>query len=476
MSETNGHIKQATKLPETWSGEMGALMRLGVPMAFTQLIQFSIYFVDAVMIARLSPLDIAGVAIGSVLVFFIWMLAGGPAIAVSPLASQALGADANDTRDVRRSVRMALWCIAALTPFIFIILFALEPAALALGQDPEATSRAKSYVLAVGIGLPFTLATLVLRNFLAALDKTLIPFLIISFIVVLNAGLNALLIFGLWGFPRLELIGAGLASSLSAFIGFCLFINYIGWDKRARTFEVFKNIFQPDWERFNEVVRLGFPISVTMMFEGMLFNAGLLVVGVIGVVEQAAYQIALNVASVAFMLPYGMSMAGAVRIGLARGAKNAEAERRASGTTIIASVIAIAVVAIPMTVAPEFITSLYMDFDKAENKQVIALILMFLPVAAAFAFFDAVQVACNQLLRGLKDVTATMIITGICYWIIGFPVMLYLGLKTQIGATGVWYGLLVALIAASIVLGIRLALLLWRDHQRMPRPSAQAPQ
>ncbi len=450
---------------------MGALLRLGVPMAITQLVQFSIYFVDAVMIARLSPLDIAGVAIGSVIIFFMWMLAGGPAFAVSPLASQALGADSQDTRDIRRSVRMALWCVAIISPFMIGILFLLEPIALALGQDPEATGRAKAYVLAVGIGLPFTIATLVLRNFLAALDKTLIPFFIIALVVIINIGLNALLIFGYWGFPRLELVGAGLASSISAIIGFCLFVLYIGWDKRAHSFEIFKNFAQPDWERFGEVVRLGWPISITMMFEGMLFNAGLLVVGVIGVIEQAAYQIALNVASVAFMLPYGMSMAGAVRIGLARGARNAGAERRAAGATILASVIAIGIVAIPMAVVPDFIVSLYLDRQEIDNQAVIAFVLLFLPVAAAFAFFDAVQVACNQLLRGLKDVQATMIISGISYWVIGFPAMLYLGLKTNLQATGVWYGLLLALIAASIFLGIRLAQLLWRgQHQMVSHP------
>ena len=289
--------------------------------------------------------------------------------------------------------------------------------------------------------------------------------------VIINIGLNALLIFGYWGFPRLELVGAGLASSISAIIGFCLFVLYIGWDKRAHSFEIFKNFLQPDWERFGEVVRLGWPISITMMFEGMLFNAGLLVVGVIGVIEQAAYQIALNVASVAFMLPYGMSMAGAVRIGLARGARNAGAERRAAGATILASVIAIGIVAIPMAVVPEFISSLYLDSQEVDNQAVIAFVLLFLPVAAAFAFFDAVQVACNQLLRGLKDVQATMIISGISYWVIGFPAMLYLGLKTDLQATGVWYGLLLALIAASIFLGIRLAQLLWRDqHQMVSHP------
>ncbi len=470
MSDTQTLSNEATQLPDTWFGEMSALLRLGVPMALTQLVQFSIYFVDAVMVGRLSPVDIAAVGIGGVIIFLVWMIGGGPAIAVSPLASQALGANSRDTRDVRRSVRMALWCIFGLTPFIFIILFLVKPIALFLGQDPEATRRAQSYVLAVGLGLPFTLATLALRNFLAALDKTFIPFVIITVVVILNAGFNALLIFGLFGFPRLELVGAGLASSLAAAIGFLIFILYIEWDKRARTFEIFKNIVHPDWERLRDVIRLGWPISVTMIFEGMLFNAGLLIVGVIGVIEQAAYQISLNVASLAFMLPYGMSMAGAVRIGLAKGADNLPAQKRATTTTILASIIAIGVFAIPMAIVPEAIAALYLDLNRPENQEVIMFVLAFVPIAAAFAFFDALQVACNQLLRGLKDVKATMIIAGVSYWFIGFPIAIYLALYTDQKAKGVWYGLMAGLFAASIFLGIRLAQQLRQGRVQMGEP------
>ncbi|WP_121102730.1 MATE family efflux transporter [Litorimonas taeanensis] len=456
--------QETAKLPDTWRGEMGALLRLGIPMALTQLVQFSIYFVDAVMIGRLSPVDIAAVGIGSIIVFLMWMIGGGPAIAVSPLASQALGADVNDTRDVRRTVRMGLWAVFGLTPLIFAVLFLTKPVALALGQDPEATRRAQTYVFAVGIGLPFTLGTLVLRNFLAALDKTLIPFIIIVLVTLLNAFFNAVMIFGLFGFPRLELIGAGLASTLSAILGFGLFIAYIQWDSRAKTFDIFKNILKPDWERLKDVVRLGWPISVTMMFEGMLFNAGLLIVGVIGVIEQAAYQIGLNIASLAFMLSYGMSMAGAVRIGLARGAGNLPAQKRAATTTIIASIFAIGIFAVPMAITPETIAALYLDVNKPENQKVMAFILTFVPIAAAFAFFDAAQVACNQLLRGLKDVNWTMFLTGVSYWVIGFPVAYYLAFYTPLGARGVWYGLMAGLIAAFIALGIRLVQQLRRDQ------------
>lgn len=459
---------EVTALPETWWGEMGALLRLGIPMAFTQLVMFSIYFIDTVMIGRLSPADLAGAALGSVMIFLLYMIASGPIMAVSPLVAQALGADKNETRDSRRTVRMAIWMIFLMTPFMLVAMLMTEQAALFLGQDPVAAAKAQSYVLAILIGLPFGLATMALRNFLAALDKTFVPFLIVFFVVVLNAGLNAVLIFGLLGFPALGLVGAGLASSIATIIGFFVFLAYIQWDSRARTFEIFKRFFEPDWERLKEIFRLGWPISVTTSFEGMLFNALVLIVGLIGVTEQAAYQIALNASATAFMMPWGMSMAGAVRIGLARGAKNKPAEKRASSTTILSCIIAIGIFAIPIALMPETIAALYLNLEEAENIEVIAFVITFLPIAAAFMFADAIQVACNQLLRGLKDVTVPMWITGISYWVVGFPVAYYLGLHSPLGPKGVWYGLMAGLTCAAIGLGIRLAQQLRQD----PLPGA----
>ena len=458
MSEALTHnTPQKAVLPHTWLGEMRALLWIGVPMAAAQFIQFFVYFIDTTMIGRISPEDVAAAGLGSVIYFAIWMLGSGPVMAVSPLVSQALGADQNDTKDARRSVRMVIWMIFLMTPAIIFILTFTEEILLFFGQDATVSEKAGKYVLTLAIGLPFAMATMALRNFLAALEKTLIPLVLVAIGTAANGILNYAFIFGNFGMPRLELVGAGIASSLAYIFGFCLFVLYIRLDKRANSFQVFKNFWQPDWPRLKEVITLGWPISLTTLFEGMLFNAAIIIMGLIGVIEAAAYQIALNVAALAFMLPYGMSMAGAVRIGLAKGAKNKPAMRRAASTTLIASIIAIMVLAIPVTLFPEFTASLYLNLGKAENEDVIALVIGFLPIATAFMFFDSVQVAANQLLRGLKDVKWPMLFTGISYWAIGFPVAYILALKTDIGANGVWYGLMAGLISAAIMLGIRLA-------------------
>ena len=455
---------QKAELPKTWQGETRILLALGIPMALTQLIAFAVYTIDVLMIGRISPEDLAAASLGTVIYFALWMVGSGPVMAVSPLVSQALGANQNDTRDVRRSVRMALWAIFLLFPIVLAALALTEPVALALGQDPAVSKKAGAYVLALAFGWPFALATMALRNFLAALEKTKIPLVLAAMTTLINAGLNYLLIFGKFGFPRLELVGAGIASSLSYTTGFLLFVAYIQLDKRAKKFDLFDRFWVSDWPRLREVIALGWPISLTTIFEGMLFNTAVIMMGLIGIMEVAAYQISINVVALAFMLPWGLSMAGAVRIGLAKGAENRVAVKRSASVTLIAATLSIVAIALTIAVFPRGVAAFYLDIDDPANTEVIRLVLLFLPIAAAFMVFDAAQVAANQLLRGLKDVRWPMYLSGVSYWLIGFPVALFLGLWTPFGSVGIWYGLTAGLIAATVLLGGRLWWIAWHKN------------
>lgn len=455
---------QKTELPETWQGETRILLSLGIPMALTQLIAFSVYTIDVLMIGRISPEDLAAASLGTVIYFALWMVGAGPVMAVSPLVSQALGANQNDTRNVRRSVRMALWVIFLMFPIVAVALALTEPVALALGQDPGVSHKAGNYVLALAFGWPFALGTMILRNFLAALGKTQIPLVLVAITTAINAGLNYLLIFGSFGFPRLELVGAGIASSLSYTTGFFLFVGYILIDRQARRFELFDRFWVSDWPRFREVIALGWPISLTTIFEGMLFNSAVILMGLIGIMEVAAYQISINVVALAFMLPWGLSMAGAVRIGLAAGAQNEKAIKRSAMVTLVSATVSVVALALLLALFPMHVAGFYLDTSDQVNADVVSLVLLFLPIAAAFMVFDAAQVAANQLLRGLKDVRWPMYLTGVSYWVIGFPVAMILGLWTSLGAVGIWYGLTAGLMAASVGLGGRLWWIAWRNQ------------
>jgi len=448
--------EKATQSPNPWRAEVKALLALGVPMGLTQLVQFSINTVDVLMIGRLGPEALAASSQGLVIFYVAFLIGIGPAMAITPMVSQALGADSDNVRDVRRSVRMGLWAIACMFPFLLILFFFAGDIILFMGQPEVLAQRAAPYVLALAPGWPFMVGVMILRNFLAAIDRTRVPLLIIIVTTLINAFLNYLLIYGSWGFPRLELVGAGIASALSHMIGFASLVAYIQWDKAGRRFDLFTRIYQPDWERLREIIRLGWPIGVTIAFEALLFNACIFLMGRIGVDEVAAYQVALNVAALAFMMPLGLSMAGATRVGLAQGAGDHAGVVRAAVVSIGVCVTMIMIFAIPMGLAPGFIAGLYLEADDPGNGVVLALAASFLPVAAAFALFDAVQVAAAQALRGLKDVDVPMALTGVSYWLIGFPVAWWLGLNSPLGAIGVWFGLLASLVVVSVLLGGRL--------------------
>jgi len=449
-------------MPDKWPGELKALLWLGIPMALTQLAQFAIYTIDVIMIGRLGPEDLAAASLGGVVFFVMWMIGFGPVMAVTPLVSQALGADQDDRRDARVSVRMVFWMITIMFPFAFILMQFAAPIMVTFGQDPVLAEEAGRYVQVLIFGWPFAMFVMTLRNFLAALGKTRVPLVLVIVTTLINTGLNFLFIYGMYGLPRLELVGAGIASSLSYFLCFLMFAVYVNLDKEAKKFQIFGNFFRFHWARFKEVFKLAWPISMTTIFEGTLFNVCIFLMGIIGVMEVAAYQVALNMAALAFMLPWGLSMAGSVRIGLAAGAENQAAIKRVGLVTIAISIVGIMLFAVPIALFPETIAGLYLQIEDPKNIEVIALVVLFLPIAAAFMFFDATQVAANQLLRGLKDVNVPMVLAGISFWGIGFPTACYLGLKTEVGAVGIWYGLLASLVAASVLLGGRFWWMVWR--------------
>lgn len=442
-----------------WRAELGALLALGLPMAATQLVQYSVLTVDVLMIGRLGSEPLAASSLGLVIFFAAWLIGFGPAMAVSPMVSQALGADEGNVDDVRLSVRMGLWAIALMAPAVTLIFLLTEPIARALGQPPELARSAGPYVIALAPGWMFAMGTLVLRNFLAAIGETRAPLLIVIGTTLSNAFLNWLLIYGNWGFPRLELVGAGVASSIVNMLGFAALVLFIRANAGSRRFGLFRDVFRPDWPRLREIFRLGWPIGVAVAFEGMLFNACVFLMGRIGVAEVAAYQIALNVASIAFMAPLGLSMAGGVRVGLAAGAGDWPRVRRAAALTIGLAIAAIMIVAAPVMAFPGAVAGFYLNSGDPANAEVIALVTKFLVIAGAFMLFDATQVSSAQALRGLKDVRVPMVITGLAYWAVGFPAAAYLGLGSPLGAVGVWWGLLLGLFAAASMLAARLYLL-----------------
>jgi MATE family multidrug resistance protein len=214
-----------------------------------------------------------------------------------------------------------------------------------------------------------------------------------------------------------------------------------------------RRFHRPHFRKLVEVFRLGMPRGVTMLFEAMLFNAATLIMGTFGTASVAAHQIALNVPSITFMVPLGIGMAATVRVGLAAGAGDGEALRRAGYSALLIGAGFMAITSIMLWLFPVQIASLYFA-DDSRNADVIALAVVFLRVAAAFQIFDGLQVVGAMSLRGLKDAHMPMWIAGLSYWLGGFPICIWLAFARHMQGLGIWIGLAAGLfLAAALMCG-----------------------
>jgi multidrug resistance protein, MATE family len=436
---------------DAWLAEARETLKLALPLAATQLAQMAIMTTDVIMLGHLSTTALAAAALGNTAFFFCWILGCGPVAAVAPMIAHTLGADPGNTADIRSAVRMGFWAMLAISlPLIALLLF-IGPVFVFLGQTPELSYGAQSFTRALCWGLPFSLGYQVLRNFSTALSRPNASLIVMTTAIVFNACGDYALIFGHFGMPKLGLVGSGFASACSFTFSFLLMLVVVRLTPSLHRYRIFQDFLRSHWDKLEEVFRLGMPIGLTMMFEAMLFAGSTLLMGRFGTASVAAHMIALNVPSITFMVPLGIGMASTVRVGLAAGAGDKDAVRRAGYGAITMAVAFMSVTAVLLWLFPEAIANLYLD-SSAASAEVIALAVLFLHVAAVFQIADGVQVVGAMSLRGLKDANAPMWIAGGSYWIAGFPTCVALGFWLHMGGLGVWIGLAFSLLVAAVLM------------------------
>ncbi|MFZ5670515.1 MAG: MATE family efflux transporter [Pseudomonadota bacterium] len=445
-----------------WTEEARALVALAAPLALAQLAQMAIMTTDVVLLGRLGRSELASAAIGNTVYYFAWLIANGPSAAVSPVIAQILGARPKEKAAVRATVRMGLWIALIVSAPLIGFMLNAERILLHLGQDPELAKGAGVFVAMLCFGLPFTIGFQVLRNFTAALGKPGASLWVMTSAIVFNGVAGWGLIFGHFGLPKLGLMGSGLATAGSAVFSFVAMLAVIWLTPQLRAHRIFRRFFRPVPAKLRELTRLGMPIGMAMIFEAMLFNTMTLVMGTFGAVAVAAHQIALNFASITFMVPLGVAMAATVRVGLAAGRGDAEGARRAGFTAMGLATGFISLCALAMILFGRQIAGLYLGGGHDGDLEVIEQAALFLLVAAAFQVFDALQVVGALALRGLKDAKAPMVIAGVSYWLAGAPVCILLGVGLKMQGLGVWIGLAFGLAVAA-------AAMCWRFH-RITRP------
>ncbi len=442
-----------TSLDNSWRAHLRGTLLLGIPFAGAQLAQMAINTTDVVMVGRLGTTELASVVLATQMYFIVFVFGNGFSSAVVPLVAQAIGR--GDQVQARRSVRMGMWVVITYGVLTAPILWFSEPILLALGQDPEVAALAQGFLRILQWGIFPALLLMVLRAFASALERGGIVLYVTLGMFVLNAVLDYGLIFGHFGFPQMGMNGAALASMCANLLGFILMVLYIQSRPEMRAYEIFVRFWRSDWVAFRETLGLGLPISFTILAEAGLFSAASLLMGLLGKEELAAHGIALQLASIAFMIPLGLSQVAAVRIGLAHGRGDRLGIRHAAimvlsvglGISMIGSVL--------FAIFPAQLGQLFLDASKPDAQAVILLAVPLIIAAGAFQMFDGIQAVAAGLLRGLKDTKIPMMLALIAYWPIGFFCAWLFGFVLEWRGPGIWIGFVTGLMAAAIMLCLR---------------------
>ena len=443
-------------------------MVLALPIVVTQLAHISLGFVDTVMVGRLGPVALAGVALGNTIFFNALIFCMGILMAVGPMVSQAFGAGDDDS--IGRSVRQGLWMAACLGLAAFAVIYNGETLLRWLGQSEENVLNAGAYLRAIAWGIFPFLGLVALRSFAEAVSRPRAVTAIVMSGVGVNIFLNWVLMFGKFGFPALGLVGTGWASTGVYTFNFLLLMLWVMRQRDFVDYHIFSKLSRPDRQYFRELFRIGWPIGASMGIETSLFMLTVIMMGWIGTTELAAHQVAIQCAAFTFMVPLGIGMASSVRVGQCIGSRDLLAARRAGFTGVAMSVTFMSATALIFLLFPREVVGLYLDLRAPDNQSVIAMAVTLLFFAAAFQIVDGVQVAVMGALRGMKDTFQPMVLSVLSYWGVGLVSGYVLAFRLGWDERGLWMGLVLGLASAAVLLMIRFTRLS-RSANGQPGPS-----
>ncbi|MEO1537710.1 MAG: MATE family efflux transporter [Pseudomonadota bacterium] len=422
-------------------GQVRALWALGLPLVGSHVAQMLIGVTDTVMMGWHDITGLAALSVASPIFFIVFILGSGFAWAVTPIVASALGE--RDERQVRRVTRMGLWLSLCYGVCLVPVFFFFEPIMLAIGQEPEVARQAGIYMPYLGLGLIPALLVQVLKSYLSALELTRAILLAVIGAALMNALVNYVLIFGNFGAPELGIVGAGVASLLSHTISLVLLTLYALRKKPEH--ELLRNFHRPDPQALVSVFRLGVPIGLTLLAETGLFAASSVMMGWIGTIPLAAHGVALQITSISFMIPLGLSQAATVRIGKAWGRGDAAELRAAAWAGLILAGASLVLIIVTFLSVPGFLVGLFVDPTDPARPEILAVGTTLMMLAALFQLVDIGQVMALGMLRGVQDTRVPMIMAIISYWGIGMPVAYVLGFGLGMEGAGIWLGLTVGL-------------------------------
>ena len=425
-----------------------AILKLGGPLIAAQVAQVSIGFVDTVMAGNLSADALAAVAVGSNIWFLGVFVCMGLLMSVSPSVAQLFGAGRYE--DIGPCVRQGLW-LAVAASFLGMAVFRLAGPLFAwLHIVPEIVPTALAFLHAISWGLPAMCIYQVLRSFSEGVSMTK-PVMYTSLFAL--AGCTAgdyILMYGKLGMPKLGAVGSGVASAIVLWLMAAFMAAYIYFKRDYQKYGAFSRFDWPQRKPLLALLRLGMPISVSLLMEGGFFGAVALLMGSIGTTIVGGHQIAINFASMTFMVPLGVAMAVTVRVGHAIGRGEPDAARLSGFVGVSLAAAFMTFSALMLFTVPDVIAGLY-----TRDPEVMKTAVMLLSMAGIFQIFDGLQVAASGALRGLKDTKIPMLITAFAYWGIGMPLGYLLGITWDGGPRALWIGFICGLAVAAVLLNAR---------------------
>ncbi len=440
-------------------GEFRAMLALAGPLVLANLLQMAVYAVDVIFIARLGELQLAASSLGVAIYGLMLWATTGLIGATAPLIASELGRKRHSVREVRRTVRMGMWMAVMVGVPAMLICHFGETLILWSGQQPEVAHNAGLFLTILKWAvIPAILAAL-LRIFVSALGRAAIGTVITLLALIINSVGNWLFVFGHGGFPAMGLEGSALSSVITTLVMLGAYIIVIQRDRRLRRYALFGRFWRPEWTRLRTLFVVGLPIAVTVLAEGGLFNGAAFLMGLIGPSELAAHTVTLQLAAIAFQVPFGVAQAATIRVGYHYGAGDRAAIARAGKAALIMGIGFMGLTALSMIIAPRLLLSIYVDPDAPQNAALIGFALQYLVVAAAFQLLDGAQAVGAGLLRGLQDTSIPMRFALFGYWVPGLMTCVALGFYTPLKGLGVWIGLAMGLLFVA-------SPMLWRWSRR----------
>lgn len=436
--------------------------KLALPVIAGMVGHTLVSVVDNIIVGQLGSTELAAVSLGNSFIFIGMSFGIGFSTAITPIIAEY---DSQKNIEKGRTAFQNGLILCTILGFgLFFLLFFAKPLLSFMNQPADVVKLARPFLDIVGFSLVPLVVFQAYKQFADGMSETKYSMYATIIGNIINVVLNIVLVFGLSGFPKLGIVGSAIGT-LIARIFMVLYMHYILSKK-----DKFKPFFkQFGWQSFekkvsNKIIALGVPSSMQMFFEVALFTGAIWLSGMIGTTSQAANQIALSLASLTFMFAMGLSVTAMVRVANQKGLEDYPKLNIVAHSIFLMAILIEILFAVIFMLFNEFLPKQFVNVEVAhqikDTAEVVAIASKLLLVAAFFQLFDGMQVVVLGALRGMQDVKVPAVITFIAYWLIGFPVSIYLGLYTELKAVGIWIGLLAGLAAAAILLYLRFKYLL----------------